>query len=118
MDLDGQARAVPDLAQVETGAGVDNPDYLPSRRLLYIASGKTATLSIFAVSPKGALEKIASAETAPGCRVVAVDAKGTAFLPDSPGGRLLVVGHDASSIWALRLAGETTGTGREQIGPA
>lgn len=79
------------LAQVETGAGVDNPDYLPSRRLLYIASGKTATLNIFAVGPKGALEKIASAETAPGCRVVAVDARGTAFLPDSAGGRLLVV---------------------------
>jgi DNA-binding beta-propeller fold protein YncE len=79
------------LTQVETGAGVDNPDYLPSRRLLYIASGKTSTLSIFAVSPKGALERIATAETAPGCRVVAVDAKGTAFLPDSAGGRLLVV---------------------------
>jgi DNA-binding beta-propeller fold protein YncE len=79
------------LTQVKTGAGVDNPDYLPSRRLLYIASGKTSTLSIFSVSPKGALEKIASAETAPGCKVVAVDAKGTAFLPDSAGGRLLVV---------------------------
>jgi hypothetical protein len=80
-----------DYLAVDLPSGRDNPDYLPSRRLLYIASGKTSTLSVFAVSPKGALEKIASAETAPGCKVVAVDAKGTAFLPDSAGGRLLVV---------------------------
>ena len=79
------------LAQAETGAGVDNPDYLLSRHLLYIASGKTATLSVFAVAANGSLEKVAAAETAPGCRVVAVDAKGTAFLPDSAGGRLMVV---------------------------
>ncbi len=79
------------LAQAQTGAGVDNPDYLPSRHLLYIASGKTATLTVFAVAGNGALEMVAAAETSPGCRVVAVDGKGTAFLPDSAGGRLLVV---------------------------
>src|SRR5262249_8592801 len=79
------------LAQAETGAGVDNPDYLPSRHLLYIASGKTAALTVFAVAANGSLEKVGVAETAPGCRVVAVDAKGSAFLPDSAGGRLLVV---------------------------
>jgi DNA-binding beta-propeller fold protein YncE len=79
------------LSQVETGAGVDNPDYLPSRRLLYIASGKTAALTIFHVTAKGSLEQVATAETSPGCRVVAVDGKGNAFLPDSAKGRLLVV---------------------------
>jgi DNA-binding beta-propeller fold protein YncE len=79
------------LAQAETGAGVDNPDYLPSRHLLYIASGKTAALTVFAVAANGSLEKVAVAETAPGCRVVAVDGRGSAFLPDSAGGRLLVV---------------------------
>jgi DNA-binding beta-propeller fold protein YncE len=79
------------LSQVETGAGVDNPDYLPSRRLLYIASGKAASLTVYKVSAKGALEKTASAETAPGCRVVVVDSKGNAFVSDSAGGRLLVV---------------------------
>jgi hypothetical protein len=79
------------LSQVETGAGVDNPDYLASRRWLYIASGKTAQLHIFHVSPKGMLEKVASAETSQGCRTVLADGQGNAFLPDSAKGRLLVV---------------------------
>lgn len=79
------------LAQAQTGAGVDNIDYLPSRRMLYVASGKTSTLSLFQVSDKGALQPVATAETAAGGRVVMVDSKGTAFVPDSAGGRLIVV---------------------------
>jgi hypothetical protein len=59
--------------------------------LLYVASGKKAELNIFHVSPKGALERVATAETSPGCRVVVVDGKGNAFLADSAKGRLLVV---------------------------
>jgi len=79
------------LASAPTGAGVDNIDYLPSRRLLYVASGKTATLTIFRVGADGSLKTVATAETAPGARVVMADAKGTAYLPDSAGGRLIVV---------------------------
>jgi len=79
------------LAEAQTGAGVDNIDYLPSQRLLYVASGKTATLTILRVGADGSLQPVATAETAPGARVVLVDGKGTAFIPDSAGGRLLVV---------------------------
>ena len=79
------------LSQTETGAGVDNPDYLPSRHLLYIASGKSSTLSVFSVSPKGTLDKVAGAETSAGCRVVVADNRGNAYVSDSAGGRLLVV---------------------------
>jgi hypothetical protein len=79
------------VAEAPTGGGVDNPDYLPSRKLLYLASGKTATLHIFQVSEDGGLKPIATAPTAIGARVVVVDGKGTAFVADSAGGQLVVV---------------------------
>lgn len=79
------------VAEAQTGGGVDNPDYLPSRKLLYLASGKTATLHIFQVSEDGGLKPIATAPTASGARVVVVDDKGTAFVADSAGGQLVVV---------------------------
>ncbi len=79
------------VAEAQTGGGVDNPDYLPSRKLLYLASGKTATLHIFQVSEDGGLKPIATAPTANGARVVVVDGKGTAFVADSAGGQLVVV---------------------------
>jgi DNA-binding beta-propeller fold protein YncE len=79
------------LGQAKTGSGVDNIDYLPSRRLLYVASGKTARLMVFRVTTSGSLQAIASAETAPGARVVMVDKQGTAFVPDSAGGQLFMV---------------------------
>lgn len=79
------------LSQLRTGAGVDNIDYLASRRRVYVASGEEARLTVAAVGDGGALEVAATARTAEGCRTVVVDDAGTAYLPDARGGRLVVV---------------------------
>ncbi len=77
--------------QIETGGGVDNIDYDAVRRLLYVASGKTATLTIARAGDDGALSRVATALTAQGARVVVLDGAGKAYVADSAGGRLLVV---------------------------
>jgi DNA-binding beta-propeller fold protein YncE len=79
------------VSQAPTGDGVDNPDYLPGRQLLYLAGGKTSTLHVLRVSDDGGLTQIATATTAAGGRVVVVDRRGTAFVADSAGGQLVVV---------------------------
>jgi DNA-binding beta-propeller fold protein YncE len=77
--------------RLKTGAGVDNIDYAPGRKLLYVASGKTATLTLARVGDGGALEAVATAPTATGARVVISDASGKAWVADSNGGRLIAV---------------------------
>jgi DNA-binding beta-propeller fold protein YncE len=79
------------VSQAPTGDGVDNPDYLPGRQLLYLASGKAATLHVLRVANDGGLTQVAYAPTAAGGRVVVVDRRGTAFVADSAGGQLIVV---------------------------
>jgi DNA-binding beta-propeller fold protein YncE len=77
--------------RLKTGAGVDNIDYLPGRNLLYVASGKDATLTVARVAAGGALTAAASAPTAKGARNPVVDANGTAYVADTAGGRIIVV---------------------------
>jgi DNA-binding beta-propeller fold protein YncE len=79
------------VSELATGGGVDNIDYLPSRRLVYAASGKEARLTVALVGDDGALKIASTRTTAEGCRTVVVDDGGTAYLPDSRGGRLVVV---------------------------
>jgi len=79
------------LSELATGGGVDNIDYLTSRRLVYAASGQEARLTVAAVGDDGALTVASTSKTAEGCRTVVVDNAGTAYLPDSRGGRLVVV---------------------------
>jgi DNA-binding beta-propeller fold protein YncE len=79
------------LSELTTGAGVDNIDFLPTGRLVYVASGKDARLTVAAVGEDGILEIASTSKTADGCRTVVVDDAGTAYLPDSRGGRLVVV---------------------------
>lgn len=80
------------LGRIKTGKGVDNIDYLPARGLLYIASGRApAGLTIAHLTDAGALILIATLPTVQGARNVVVDASGKAYLPDSAGGKLLVV---------------------------
>jgi DNA-binding beta-propeller fold protein YncE len=86
--LDGAGRR---LAQLDTGAGVDNIDYLDARRLLYVAAGKAARLSIAKVSDNGGLQLAASVPTASGARTVVADANGAAYLIDPEQGRVLSV---------------------------
>ena len=86
--LDPAGRTV---GQMKTGPGVDNIDWLPSRHLLYAASGTDGTLTVAEVAANGSMKPFLTARTAPGGRSVIIDGAGTAYVPDSKGGRLLVV---------------------------
>jgi DNA-binding beta-propeller fold protein YncE len=79
------------LAKADTGAGVDNIDYVESRQELFVAAGKAAQLTIFQVGEKGALQAIATGPTAQGARSVVADAAGRAYVIDPTGGRILVL---------------------------
>jgi DNA-binding beta-propeller fold protein YncE len=85
----GKAGAL--LGVLTAGGSVDNIDYLPSRHLLYVASGQLGTLDVAEVAASGVPGKIGSAATGKGGRSVFVDAAGTAYIPDSAGGALWVV---------------------------
>jgi YVTN family beta-propeller protein len=78
-------------SKLDTGAGVDNFDYRPKTRALYVAAAGAATLTVARLDDSGNLEKIATRDTAAGARnAVATDA-GTAFVADGPEGKILVV---------------------------
>jgi hypothetical protein len=77
------------VARLETGAGVDNIDFLAARRLLFVAAGKAERLTVARVDEKGALTLVATAATAPGTRVVVADESGAAYVGDPMQGRVL-----------------------------
>jgi hypothetical protein len=79
------------VGSLETPEGVDNIDFLPAPPRVFVASGKAGVLTVVAVDAAGKLTVASTAPTAEGCRTVVVDASGTAYLPDSRGGRLVVV---------------------------
>lgn len=79
------------VSKLDTGAGVDNIDYLPERRLLYVAAGKAASLTVALVDDKGLLMVVARAPTSEGARVVVADQDGKAYVADPTGGRLLLL---------------------------
>ena len=78
------------LGEFETGAGVDNIDYLQEKHLVYAAAGRAGTLTVAEAGASGALTKAWSAPAAEGGRVVVVDARGAAYVADSKGGRIVV----------------------------
>ena len=79
------------LGKLDTGAGVDIIDYAPTTRRVYVASGKTAKLTVALLDDDGSLSVVGTAKTAEGARNAVVDAKGNAYLVDAPAARLLVV---------------------------
>jgi DNA-binding beta-propeller fold protein YncE len=79
------------VGRLETGAGVDNLDYDPKRALLFVASSKEGTLTVARVAKTGALTSAAVVPTAKGARNAVTDARGTAYVADSPDGRIVVV---------------------------
>jgi DNA-binding beta-propeller fold protein YncE len=78
------------IASLPLGDGIDNIDWLASKRLAYVASGKTGQLSVVAVDTSGQPSVVASAATAAGARNVVVDATGNAYVADPQNARLLV----------------------------
>ena len=87
--LDG-AHAGSHLGKLETGAGVDNIEYLESTKSLYVAAGKAARLTVARVDDKGQPTISDTGTTALGARNAVVDPSGNVFLVDSVGARLLV----------------------------
>jgi hypothetical protein len=79
------------LSTLETGAGVDNIDYLDTRQTLYVAAGKAARLTVAHVDARGTLKELATVPTAEGGRVVVVAGDGTAIVGDPEHGGVLMV---------------------------
>jgi DNA-binding beta-propeller fold protein YncE len=81
------------LGRLDTDGGVDNLAYdpAPTRRALFVASSRAGTLVVASVSDDGALHASPPVPTAPGARNPILDARGTAYVEDGAGGRLLIV---------------------------
>ncbi len=79
------------LGSLETGGGLDNIDFLPSKHLLYAAAAEGATLTVARVEESGALSRTMTVPTVRGARGVVVDPDGHAYLIDPLGGRILKV---------------------------
>ena len=47
------------LGSMETGSGLDNIDYLPSRHMLFAAAADAATLTVARVDDHGRLHRVA-----------------------------------------------------------
>jgi DNA-binding beta-propeller fold protein YncE len=77
------------LGRLETGAGVDNIDVVEGN--VYAASGKTAKITVASIDDKGQLAVVATGATSDGARNAVADAKGTAYVADSPGARIFVM---------------------------
>lgn len=79
------------LAKAATGAGVDNIDYVESRKELFVASGKDGMLTVFHVGDGGALTTVGTYPTAKGARVVVAHEDGTAVVASPADGSVIVI---------------------------
>jgi DNA-binding beta-propeller fold protein YncE len=76
------------LGHLDTGAGVDNIDYDPATKLLYVAAGKAARLTVARIDDQGLTTVVATAATSEGIRNAVVDAKGNVYVADSKAAKL------------------------------
>ncbi|MEO8602347.1 MAG: hypothetical protein ABI629_07220 [bacterium] len=95
------------LSAIAVGGGLDNIDYVSARRELYAAAGRAATLTIARLDTKGQLTMVALVPTAPGARNAVATEAGTAYVADSPQGKLLVVAPFGSTPLNTGDRGET-----------
>jgi hypothetical protein len=79
------------LGSVSSGAGVDNIDYREEGGLLYAASADTARLTIARVDDQGKPNSLIQVPTTNGARSVVAGPRGSAYLIDPVGGRILKV---------------------------
>jgi DNA-binding beta-propeller fold protein YncE len=82
------AKTGAEKGRIETGEGVDNIDYLPSKRLVYAAAGRGEKLTVAHLEDDGSLKIVATSPIGKGSRVVVVTQDGTAYAADSMGGQL------------------------------
>jgi hypothetical protein len=81
-----------ELSSLATGDGVDNIDYVEARHQLFAGAARAAKLTIAAVDPHGKLTAAAVIPTSTGARNAVATDDGTAYLTDSPAGKILIVG--------------------------
>ncbi len=80
-----------ELSSIDTGDGVDNIDYLEARHSLYAGAARAARLTVAILDPQGKLKSDVVVATAKGARNAVVTDEGTAYLTDSPEGKILIV---------------------------
>ncbi len=79
------------LGSLDTGKGLDNIDYSEDAGLLYAAAATDAKLTIARVDDQGKPSVVAVVPTVEGARSVVAGPKGSAYLIDPYGGRILRV---------------------------
>jgi DNA-binding beta-propeller fold protein YncE len=79
------------LAIKSAGAGIDIISYAPGLHYLYVPGARSATMTLFKVSPKGSLHTLAIYRTAEGAHCVTDDGRGTAFVCDPHAGAILMI---------------------------
>ncbi|GAC1551583.1 MAG: hypothetical protein NVS3B10_14060 [Polyangiales bacterium] len=77
------------LGALETGAGVDNIDLLAPKKLVFVAAGKAARLTVARLDDQGKLVVIATLPTSPGARNPVADEGANVYVADSQGSRIL-----------------------------
>ncbi len=80
-----------ELAALDTGAGVDNIDYVEALHQLFVGAAKAAKLTVARVDEAGKLTAATVVPTAYGARNAVATEDGTAFLTDSREGKILIV---------------------------
>jgi DNA-binding beta-propeller fold protein YncE len=98
----GQARG-----QIKTGGGVDEIEYDPPRRRLFVAAGKDGSVTIARVTDEGALVLDATVPTAKGARNPVTDSHGMLYVEDAERGQILVI--DPNVAISPRPLGEKAG---------
>jgi DNA-binding beta-propeller fold protein YncE len=76
------------LSSINTGDGVDDLNYSPATRTLYIRAAKDARLTVARVDPTGKLSQVAVVPTREGARNGVVTKDGTVYLAHSQLGKL------------------------------
>jgi DNA-binding beta-propeller fold protein YncE len=79
------------LGKLDTGAGVDNLDYVDDKGLLIAAAGRAAVVTVARFDDKGQPTVVATGTTVAGARNAVADASGKAYVPDPSAGMLLVL---------------------------
>jgi hypothetical protein len=82
------------VGSLEAGEGVDDFDYDPASRTVYVAAGKAATLTVARVAATGALTSLGVVPTQTGAHNGVVDARGTVYLAHGKAGELLAMSPD------------------------
>jgi DNA-binding beta-propeller fold protein YncE len=81
------------IDSITTGAGLDNIDYSPDRKVLYAAASQAATLTVAEVDDYGKFRLKATVPTVKGARGVVAGKGETAYLIDPAEGRILKLTH-------------------------